>query len=185
MPVLRSFVWERVDKMVEAGLVEEVKEAFNREADADFYTKGIRRAIGVPEMDGYLRAEDSYQCGDSDDVNEEMLMRLLGEAIDEIKVNTCKLASRQLEKIHRLQTLPGWNIHRIDATEVFKRRSGKAQEAWERLVKKPSIALVQQFLLECEEEKHATDATAASIAAPMAAVTTATLQREGAAISTP
>ncbi|KAJ8622644.1 hypothetical protein MRB53_031173 [Persea americana] len=185
MPVLRSFVWERVDKMVEAGLMEEVKGVFNREADADFYTRGIRRAIGVPEMDSYLRAEDSYHCGDSDDVNEVMLMKLLEEAIDEIKVNTCKLACCQLEKIHRLQTLPGWNIHRIDATEVFKRRSGKAQEAWERLVKKPSIALVQQFLLECEEEKDATDATAASIAAPMAAVTTATLQREGAAIPTP
>ncbi|RWR93711.1 adenylate isopentenyltransferase 5, chloroplastic-like protein [Cinnamomum micranthum f. kanehirae] len=191
MPVLDSFVSERVDKMVEAGLVEEVKGVFNREADADFYTRGIRRAIGVPEMDNYLRAEDSYQCGDSDDVNVEMLMKLLEEAIDEIKANTFKLACFQVEKIHRLQTLPGWNIHRIDATEVFKRRGGQAQEAWERLVKKPGIAIVQQFLLECEQEKDSTDATAASIAvaaaiaAPMAAVTMATLQIEGAAIPTP
>ncbi|RVW55528.1 Adenylate isopentenyltransferase 5, chloroplastic [Vitis vinifera] len=54
LPVLHRFVSERVDRMVEAGLVEEVRRIFDPEAD---YSRGIRRAIGVPEMDQFLRGE--------------------------------------------------------------------------------------------------------------------------------
>ncbi|MQM22573.1 hypothetical protein Taro_055627 [Colocasia esculenta] len=51
---LDSFVSRRVDYMVEAGLVEEVRGAFRQDGD---YSKGIKRAIGVPEMDRYFRVE--------------------------------------------------------------------------------------------------------------------------------
>ncbi|GMH08392.1 hypothetical protein Nepgr_010232 [Nepenthes gracilis] len=137
LPILQSFISQRVDRMVEAGLVDEVRGIFDPNAD---YRQGIRRAIAVPEMDGFLRAEGN--------VNAETLARLLEEAIDEIKGNTCKLAVRQLQKIHRLRDFWGWNLHRIDATEVFTMCGEEANEAWERIVMGPSTMIVGRFLYE-------------------------------------
>ncbi|XP_021757076.1 adenylate isopentenyltransferase 5, chloroplastic [Chenopodium quinoa] len=136
LPILQCFVSERVDQMVKAGLVDEVRGIFDPEAD---YTQGIRRAIGVPELDSFLRAEGQ-------NVEPEMLETLLQVAIDEIKDNTCKLACRQLQKIHRLRDFWGWNLHHIDATEVFLKQGKDAQEAWQRLVVGPSAMIVRQFL---------------------------------------
>ncbi|XBJ22350.1 hypothetical protein VPH35_000764 [Triticum aestivum] len=44
----------RVDDMLRRGLVDETRAAFEEGAD---YTRGVRRAIGLPEMHDYLRAE--------------------------------------------------------------------------------------------------------------------------------
>ncbi|PIA55358.1 hypothetical protein AQUCO_00800244v1 [Aquilegia coerulea] len=134
--VLYSYVAKRVDEMVSSGLVDEVRNVFQPDAD---YTKGIRQAIGVPEMDQYLRLE--YE------VNEETRKELLKRAIDAIKDNTCKLTHRQLEKIHHLQNQPGWNIRRIDATEVLLKEGKEAgDELWEKLVLEPSTKIVEHFL---------------------------------------
>ncbi|KAH1081334.1 hypothetical protein J1N35_021095 [Gossypium stocksii] len=135
MPVLHQYVSERVDKMVEMGMVDEVRSFFDANAN---YAVGIRKAIGVPEFDRYFRAEpylDKQQRG-----------KLLQEAIQEIKRNTCKLACRQLEKIHRLRNKKNWKIHMVDATEVFRRRGKDADEAWEKLVAGPSTEIVAEFL---------------------------------------
>lgn len=135
LPILQHFVSERVDQMVAAGLVDEVRGIFDPEAN---YTQGIRRAIGVPEMDHFLRAEGNADL--------ETLDTLLQVAIDEVKENTCKLACRQLQKIHRLRDFWEWNLHHIDATEAFLKRGEDAHEAWERLVVGPSVMTVAQFL---------------------------------------
>ncbi|GAB4843469.1 Adenylate isopentenyltransferase 5, chloroplastic [Ancistrocladus abbreviatus] len=135
LPILRSFVSDRVDRMVEAGLVDEVRQIFRPNAD---YTRGIRRAIGVPEMDRFLRAEGN--------VDKETLSRLLEDALEEIKENNYKLAVCQLQKIHRLRDFWGWNLHRIDATEVFLKGGEEANQAWEKLVVGPSAMIVGQFL---------------------------------------
>ncbi|XP_042989697.1 adenylate isopentenyltransferase 3, chloroplastic [Carya illinoinensis] len=138
MPVLHSFVSKRVDQMVENGMVDELRNMFDPNADN---SRGIRRAIGVPEFDQYFRNEpflDRKQRG-----------ILLQEAINQMKENTCKLACRQLGKIHRLRNMKGWNMHRIDATEVFQKkgRSSEADEAiWEQVVAGPSRVIVGQFL---------------------------------------
>ncbi|XP_052190717.1 adenylate isopentenyltransferase 5, chloroplastic [Diospyros lotus] len=137
LPVLHSFVSERVDRMIRDGLVNEVREIFDPKAD---YTRGIRRAIGVPEMDEFLRAEST---GD-----EETKATLLREAIEKIKSNTCKLACCQLQNILRLQNQMERNLHRIDATEAFLKRRGKAGGAWESLVAEPSTMIVDQFLFQ-------------------------------------
>ncbi|GMH18809.1 hypothetical protein Nepgr_020650 [Nepenthes gracilis] len=134
-PILQSFVSERVDQMAKAGLVDEVRGIFDPNAD---YTRGIRRAIGVPEMDRFLRAEGN--------VNDETLAKLLGEAIEDIKHNTCNLAVRQLQKIIRLRDFWGWNLHHIDATEAFTRRREEANDSWEKLVVGPSARIVSRFL---------------------------------------
>lgn len=135
MPVLHQYVSERVDKMVENGMVEEARSFFDCNAN---YSKGIRKAIGVPEFDRYFRAEPF--------LDKRQRAKLLQEAIQEIKRNTCRLACRQLEKIQRLKNKKNWTIHRLDATEVFHRRGKGADEAWEELVADPSTEIVAQFL---------------------------------------
>ncbi|KZV32409.1 hypothetical protein F511_03692 [Dorcoceras hygrometricum] len=139
MPVLHSFVSDRVDKMVQRGMVEEVRDFFNPNAD---YSRGIRRAIGVSELDKYFRIESF--C------DEVTRSRVLAEAIDMIKTNTSKLARRQMEKINRLRRLKGWKVHRLDATEVFRRQDGEADTAWDDLVAGPGAALVSEFLYSLE-----------------------------------
>ncbi|KAJ9700221.1 hypothetical protein PVL29_005847 [Vitis rotundifolia] len=135
LPVLHRFVSERVDRMVEAGLVEEVRRIFDPEAD---YSRGIRRAIGVPEMDQFLRGERI--------IGDKIAAQYLRKAIAKIKENTCKLACSQLDKIHRLQNIRGWKIHRLDATEAFLKRGDDAEEAWEKHVAGPSTDIVGCFL---------------------------------------
>lgn len=135
--VLHSFVSYRVDKMVELGLVDEVREAFDPH-NTD-YTTGIRRAIGVPELDTYFRIE---HC-----VDESGRADQLRRAVNDIKENTCILANKQLEKIKRLKHVKGWNINRVDATEVFKMRNKEAaDDAWMKTVTHPSLKLVTRFL---------------------------------------
>ena len=146
LSVLHSFVSERVEKMVEMGLVKEVREMFSEDGN---YSRGIRRAIGVPEMDKYFRRENCQ---------EEERERLLKEAVEEIKENTRKLACRQLQKIKRL-AWAGWEFHRLDATEAFRRRGGASEEAWRRLVAAPGVEIVKRFLNEERERERACSVT--------------------------
>ncbi|CAA2995938.1 adenylate isopentenyltransferase 3, chloroplastic-like [Olea europaea var. sylvestris] len=135
MQVLDSFLSNRVDQMVERGMVNEVRNMFRLNAD---YSGGLRRAIGVPEFDRYFRDESSS--------NGETRARILEEAINMVKFNTSKLACRQVEKIYRLKDVKGWEVHRIDATDVFRKQGKEANEAWENMVAGPSIAIVSRFL---------------------------------------
>ncbi|CAD6238467.1 unnamed protein product [Miscanthus lutarioriparius] len=145
--VLDRYIADRVDCMMEQGLVREVRALFRHE-DAD-YSRGIRRAIGVPEMDGYFRIEAAGAL-DGDD---ELRARLLAAAVDEIKTNTCVLARRQLDKIHRLHGLRGWSdIHRLDVTQVLElkvrdaRNTNAQSAAWETDVVSPAARIVGTFL---------------------------------------
>ncbi|XP_044489988.1 adenylate isopentenyltransferase 5, chloroplastic-like [Mangifera indica] len=139
LPVLYRHVAKRVDKMVELGLVDEVREMFDPEAD---YTRGIRRAIGAPEMHKYFEIEGQ------DMVDEATKRMFLNAAIEEIKNNTWKLVNNQLEKIERLRDEHGWEIYRIDATSVFEKNEKEAKEAWENAVMKHALEIVGEFLKE-------------------------------------
>ncbi|XP_026453488.1 adenylate isopentenyltransferase 5, chloroplastic-like [Papaver somniferum] len=146
LPLLHSFVSKRVDQMVNFGLVTEVREFFEPSGD---YTRGIRRAIGVPEMHRYLQLESS--------VDEETREKLLEVAIDQIKINTCTLTMRQLQKIYRLRSLPGWNIHRVDASQVFLLLDGRdVDDAWDKIVVAPSTLRVAKFLYGTDDDQDQT-----------------------------
>ncbi|KAG5629573.1 hypothetical protein H5410_001290 [Solanum commersonii] len=80
--VLNRRVDTRVDEMVNAGLVDEVRQIFIPDAD---YTKGIRRSIGVPEMAKYIREEKNI---DGDDESNNMILQA---SISSIKRNTPKM----------------------------------------------------------------------------------------------
>lgn len=135
LPVLNSFVSKRVDRMMEAGLLEEVREIFNPKAN---YSIGIRRAIGVPELHEYLRNESL--------VDRATQSKMLDVAVKNIKKNTEILACRQLKKIQRLHKKWKLSMHRVDATEVFLKRNVEEQdEAWENLVARPSERIVDKF----------------------------------------
>lgn len=150
MPVLHQFVSDRVNRMVAAGMVDEVRKKYNPNAD---YSKGIRRAIGVPEFDSFFRSEYSS----SDD--EKTRAKLLESAINETKINTCKLACQQLRKIHRLRNIKGWKIHRLDATKAFQQNGKEADEAWTSLVAGPGSAIVAQFIHNLDHSRIFTTAT--------------------------
>ncbi|CAD6215125.1 unnamed protein product [Miscanthus lutarioriparius] len=161
LPVLHDFVTRRVDEMCRRGLVDEVAAAFDpRRTD---YSRGIWRAIGVPELDAYLRARGLG------DVSDEQRARMLAAAVDEIKANTSRLALRQRGKIQRLARM--WRVRRVDATEVFLKRGHAADEAWQRLVAAPCIDAVRSFLL--EDQEYSSMVTASMFASTAAATVAA------------
>ncbi|KAF5732751.1 adenylate isopentenyltransferase [Tripterygium wilfordii] len=149
IPVLHKFVSERVDLMIENGMVDEAIEFFNLSGD---YSKGIRRSIGVSEFDKYFRNEAIL-------LDKKSRARLLNEAIQETKDNTCNLACRQVEKIRKLRNIKGWNIHWIDATQVFQKRGKEADKAWKMLVAEPSATIVRKFLYNLTDEIPANPST--------------------------
>lgn len=135
MRVLRSVLSRRVDKMVELGLVEEARGFYAPGGD---YGRGIRRAVGVPEMDEFFRNEGAVGGG--------RRAELLGAAIQEIKANTHKLACRQVEKILMLPEDLGIELLRLDATAVFEAGGERAAEEWEKVVLEPSMGALSRFL---------------------------------------
>ncbi|WCJ23670.1 isopentenyltransferase 5 [Euphorbia peplus] len=140
LPVLHSFVSDRVDRMVKSGLIEEARNMFDHKVTD--YSHGIRRAIGVPELDEYFRSEGK--------IDGSSRAKILELGINKIKENTRILACRQLKKIQQLHRR-NLNIHRIDATEVFLRKD--SEKAWEKLVAGPSSMIVEQFL---DDHDHVT-----------------------------
>ncbi|BAF12055.1 adenylate isopentenyltransferase 3, chloroplastic [Oryza sativa Japonica Group] len=143
--LLRWYTAARVDDMVRRGLVGEARAGFVDGAGAaDYYTRGVRRAIGIPEMHGYLLAERSG--GEAADDGE--LAAMLDGAVREIKANTYRLAATQVAKIRRLSALDGWDVRRVDATVVVARMAEGAphRETWEAVVWKPCEEMVGRFL---------------------------------------
>ncbi|CAI0544441.1 unnamed protein product [Linum tenue] len=120
VPVLDHYVEQRVDCMIDAGLLKEVSEIYKTEAD---YTRGLRQAIGVREFEEFLRVyhleilntnefsslnqspsmnnigKDNMReiLNSTDDDNP--LKILLTEAIDKVKLNTRRLVRRQVSSI--------------------------------------------------------------------------------------
>ncbi|XP_037497662.1 adenylate isopentenyltransferase 5, chloroplastic [Jatropha curcas] len=136
VPVLYEHAAKRVDLMVQSGLVEEVRSMVEPGSD---YSRGVWRAIGVPEMDQFLYAE-KYNA------DERMKKIFLDLAIDRIKENTCRLVDSQLRKIHDMIYELGWELHRIDATSVREKDGEEAVEAWNKEVLEPSLEIVRDFL---------------------------------------
>ncbi|KAL2235713.1 adenylate isopentenyltransferase 5, chloroplastic-like [Sesamum indicum] len=75
--------------------------------------------------------------------------KILKTTIDKINMNTWKLACRQVENISRMKEEFGWQIHWLNATEVFLRRGGDANEAWKKFVLEPITNIVARFI--CKE----------------------------------
>ncbi|CAN1252405.1 tRNA dimethylallyltransferase 2 [Linum perenne] len=168
--VLDHYVDQRVDCMIDAGLLDEVYYIYNTEAD---YTRGLRQAIGVREFEDFLRVYLSEpldtkvintvdQNTEKDKLMEILqspddnsLKVLLTEAIAKVKMNTRRLVRRQKRMHSRLEKLFGWNIHYVDATEAISSRSN---ESWDTQVLEPAVRIVTSFLHEVHDSECAMDA---------------------------
>jgi len=141
LPPLYQYVGKRVDEMVQAGMVDEIREYFVPGADN---TKGIRRAIGVPELDSFFAIEK--KSGIDDAIKE----KILKEAIEKTKHNTCILAKNQLSKIQNMAHMLGPMLYKIDSTEVFEAllRGEDYKHLYQEIVIKPSKEIVKRFLEE-------------------------------------
>ncbi|CAA2988548.1 adenylate isopentenyltransferase 5, chloroplastic-like [Olea europaea var. sylvestris] len=139
MAVLHSFLSKRVDRMVDTSLINEARDFFDPEGN---YTRGIKRAIGVPELHEFFQNESILDY--------EARARLLEDAIDKIKANNCKLASNQLQNIVKLRNQLEWHMYNLDATEAFLKRGLESDEAWEMLVARPATRIVGRFL--CKDD---------------------------------
>ncbi|KAI3714390.1 hypothetical protein L1987_72991 [Smallanthus sonchifolius] len=137
--VLNQYLSKRVDEMLNSGMVDELAEFFGSGEYLKVKRSGLGQAIGVPELEGYFTNVDGAK---SEEVYDEGVRR--------IKENTCELAKRQVGKILRLKE-GGWDLKRIDATEVFRTADsggGRVAEIWEKQVVEPSVKIVNQFLEE-------------------------------------
>ncbi|KAK2433784.1 adenylate isopentenyltransferase 3, chloroplastic [Trifolium repens] len=167
LPVLDRYVEQRVDDMMDAGLLNEVYNIYTMNAD---YTRGLRQAIGVREFENLLRTSvfksinkkeveliDRSNLENTEPLFHGNLMEwlrsssdtksttLLEEAIEKVKVNTRRLVRRQKRMLSRLQTLFGWDIHYVDSTESISSRSN---DVWISQVVEPVTKIVTSFLSE-------------------------------------
>ncbi|KAI9389357.1 hypothetical protein POPTR_008G033300v4 [Populus trichocarpa] len=138
LPILFVRAAKRVDKMLDAGLVDEVRGMFIPGID---HNSGIWRAIGIPELEPYFQAEMEM----ADEVTRKML---LDTGIKEMKENTKKLINKQLRKIKYLANEKGWKLHRIDATFVYERSGNVDEDVWDDKVLRPSLEMLTNFLQE-------------------------------------
>lgn len=106
LPVLDQYVGQRVDNMIDAGLLGEVYDIYNLNAD---YTRGLRQAIGVREFEDFLKVYLSEGGHDEENgflkanireilksSNNNQHKILLLEAIERVKANTRRLVRRQV-----------------------------------------------------------------------------------------
>ncbi|KAK8596152.1 hypothetical protein V6N13_000802 [Hibiscus sabdariffa] len=132
----------------------------------------LRQAIGVREFENFFRAYFSGnmddEMGDSCDgtslklstrTDDELFKEnirgilnstsdnpqkvLLEEAIGKVKLNTKRLVRRQKRRVNQLQTLFGWSISYVDATEPI---SKKSDECWAGQVVGPAVEIIRSFL---------------------------------------
>ncbi|XP_042429393.1 tRNA dimethylallyltransferase 2-like isoform X1 [Zingiber officinale] len=151
LPILDRYVEQRVDSMLDSGLLNEVCGIYNQNTD---YTQGLYQAIGVHEFGmffkSYFSIKESTEVpwpyfSEIGDMNGDVLKKLLAEAIEKLKSNTCKLVRRQKRRLNQLKSVFGWNFHHVDATEAFTSNSG---DLWQTTVVEPCAKIVRNFLEE-------------------------------------
>ncbi|KAL1807006.1 hypothetical protein ACET3Z_030074 [Daucus carota] len=142
-PTLNQYLTQRVDEMLDSGMLQELHHFFESGSFDSVSPTGLRQAIGIPELEKYIRYT---KCAD---FNKDAAKAMYDDAITQIKLNTCQLAERQVEKIQRLREI-GWDLHKIDATEAVTAslRGERMGEIWERDVVGPSVKIVKRFLEE-------------------------------------
>ncbi|KAJ4798425.1 tRNA dimethylallyltransferase [Rhynchospora pubera] len=151
--VLDKYVNERVDEMMDSGLLDEVADIYSS-TDNAVYTKGLLQAIGVREFNEFFRrygkkifenrnnninSSWDFAIGNDD---EEMKV-MLEECVDKFKNNTRRLVRRQRRRLTHLREDFGWDLQHIDATEAFLYRE---EDVWKRCAVEPSVAIISKFL---------------------------------------
>jgi len=151
--LLAEYLDRRVDDMVGAGMVEELRAYFAATAPAERAAHaGLGKAIGVHELGGHFAGRRSFRA-----------------AIDDIKASTRDLAAAQASKIRRMADDWGWPVRRLDASAAVRARLGGAGPAaesasWERDVRGPGLAAIRSFLRDGGSATSGDDETAERMA---------------------
>ncbi|KAI8138292.1 IPP transferase-domain-containing protein [Fennellomyces sp. T-0311] len=135
---------ERVDKMIETGLFDEIRSLRKRVVDGSVqlpgqdlekYQRGLWQAIGYKEFDPYFAAIEESDKSDQD------LDKIKQECTERMKSATRRYAKRQVQWI-RNKLLPMVNksddvdIYLLDATDL---------DAWDTNVRQNAIEIAQSF----------------------------------------
>ncbi|KAI9249733.1 IPP transferase-domain-containing protein [Phascolomyces articulosus] len=165
---------ERVDKMIETGLFDEIKSLRNKVVegnvqipgqDLEKYQRGLWQAIGYKEFDPYFTAIET------NDTSEQELEKIRKECTERMKSATRRYAKRQVQWI-RNKLLPIVNksedvdIFLLDATDL---------DAWDSNVRNKAIDIATAFW----ENKPLPDATSlGSVAASLLSPSSKTMDSQ-------
>ncbi|XP_077788018.1 tRNA dimethylallyltransferase isoform X1 [Podarcis muralis] len=137
--VLEERLDQRVDAMLEAGLLGELRnfhQRYNQERvdeNSQDYQHGIFQSIGFKEFHQFLIAEG--KC------SEEMSQQLLNQGIQALKIVTKRYARKQNKWVrNRFLRRPGPNVPPVYGLEV----SDLSQ--WEEKVLEPAVQIVESFV---------------------------------------
>lgn len=136
--VLNSRIDKRVNKMLEAGLINELKE-FHKDYNKsqvekglppDHYEHGIFQSIGFKEFHEYLKVETKRQ---------ETLEKRKERAIERMKLNSWQYAKYQQKWLRKkvINNLDPFPMYQVDATYP---------DRWNELVLLPSLKLLRKAL---------------------------------------
>ncbi|KAG0492998.1 hypothetical protein HPP92_006396 [Vanilla planifolia] len=116
--VLAEHLDQRVDDMLGAGMLEELRVILRRDIRNERHP-GLGKAIRVPEFREYFLRKPNAAG--------------YAEAVAAIKYNTRRLAEEQVHKIRRLKEM-GWPLIRVDATATVEARlsAGVPETKWAR-----------------------------------------------------
>ncbi|XP_026398650.1 adenylate isopentenyltransferase-like [Papaver somniferum] len=155
LPVLKEYLSLRVDQMIDSGMFEELSKFYECQEEEDDEERtpvcrtGIRKSIGVPEFKRFFKLFPPGDGGGGGVERRREMKMVFEEAVEAVKCNTYELAIRQIKKIERLRLI-GWNIQKLDATEVFRAvlesDSGKSSDIWDKEIVEKSVKIVKKFL---------------------------------------
>ncbi|XP_010460385.1 PREDICTED: adenylate isopentenyltransferase 6, chloroplastic-like [Camelina sativa] len=152
-PVLFQHLRNRVDKMIESGLFEQLAAFYDPIVDLG-PRLGVRKTIGVEEFDRYFRVYLRERNTGVWDLGRKAAYE---EAVKGMKERTCLLVKKQKEKIIKL-IRGGWEIKRLDATAAIMAELNKSSaalgegrsssEIWQKDIVEESVETVNSFLLQ-------------------------------------
>ncbi|KAF8403234.1 hypothetical protein HHK36_011335 [Tetracentron sinense] len=175
--VLDRYVEQRVDCMINAGLLNEVFDIYNLNAD---YTRGLRQAIGVREFEDFLRVYLSntgtscFHIEDRDydssaiesipmskNKDDKMLIDNLREILDSSNESKHKtLLSEAIDKLkantRRLVRRQKRRLNRLQAlfgwdmhyVDATEALLSNSDDSWAKQVVEPSVNIIRSFLSE-------------------------------------
>ncbi|KAK3651572.1 tRNA dimethylallyltransferase, mitochondrial [Elasticomyces elasticus] len=138
--ILRERLHNRVDKMLDAGLLDEVR-MLNAYADADAAAgRPVDDSRGIWVSIGYKQFKDYVYALQAGVIGEKELQRLKSQALGATKAATTQYAKRQLRwiQIKLFDSLPSWDkLYLLDASNVA---------AFDANVVEPAVSLTSAFL---------------------------------------
>eukprot|EP01114_Cavostelium_apophysatum_P022544 TRINITY_DN8190_c0_g1_i2.p1 TRINITY_DN8190_c0_g1~~TRINITY_DN8190_c0_g1_i2.p1 ORF type:complete len:245 (-),score=49.02 TRINITY_DN8190_c0_g1_i2:23-757(-) len=118
---LKERLDNRVDKMMESGLLKEIEHLHEKNQGKVDFTKGIYQSIGFKEFASYLEDRNSP----------------LETCVESLKAHTRRYAKSQLQWINHRLLKKGVTIHKLDSTDLTK---------WTEKVVEPALQIVGAFV---------------------------------------